>query len=432
MARGKIGMLGSLMTVTTKAQAGHIGLEEIEAAREVLKGQIVRTPTIAAPKLSGLTGTEVYVKCESLQFTGSFKDRGAFVKLASLSENEARRGVIAMSAGNHAQAVAYHASRLGIPATIVMPEHTPFVKVANTEAFGAEVVLSGTGLYEAQARAMEIAEERGLVIVHPYDDPRIIAGQGTIALEVLADIPDLDMIVVPIGGGGLIAGNAIAAHAIKPDLAVIGVCSAACPSMYAALAGETPVCSEQTLADGIAVKAPGKLTVPIVKAHVSGIVLVDEPAVERAICALLGLQKIIAEGAGAASLAALLTEPERFRGRKLCLYLTGGNIDPRMLASVVVRGLEREGKIVSLRLTITDQPGVLGRVATILGASGANILEVFHRRTMLDVPARGATLDLMIETKDKAHASQAISRLEAEGFQVSRLEGWGGRVMGAR
>jgi threonine dehydratase len=419
------------MTVTTKAQAGHIGLEEIEAAREVLKGQIVRTPTIAAPKLSALTGAEVYVKCESLQFTGSFKDRGAFVKLASLSDSEARRGVIAMSAGNHAQAVAYHASRLGIPATIVMPEHTPFVKVANTEALGAEVVLSGRGLYEAQARAMEIAEERGLVIVHPYDDPRIIAGQGTIALEVLADIPDLDVIVVPIGGGGLIAGNAIAAHAIKPDIEVIGVCSAACPSMYAALAGETPVCSEQTLADGIAVKAPGKLTLPIVKEHVSRIVLVEEPAVERAICALLGLQKIIAEGAGAASLAALLTEPERFRGKKLCLYLSGGNIDPRMLASVVVRGLEREGKIVSLRLTITDQPGVLGRVATILGASGANILEVFHRRTMLDVPARGATLDLMIETKDKAHASQAIGKLEAEGFQVSRLEGWGGRVMGA-
>jgi threonine dehydratase len=423
-------MLGSLMTVTTKAQAGHIGLEQIEAAREVLKGQVVRTPTIAAPKLSELTGAEVYVKCESLQFTNSFKDRGAFVKLASLSDSEARRGVIAMSAGNHAQAVAYHASRLGIPATIVMPEHTPFVKVANTEAFGAEVVLSGRGLYEAQARAMEIAEERRLVIVHPYDDLRIIAGQGTIALEVLADIPDLDMIVVPIGGGGLIAGNAIAAHAIKPDLAVIGVCSAACPSMYAALTGETPVCSEQTLADGIAVKTPGKLTLPIVKDHVGGIVLVDEPAVERAICALLGLQKIIAEGAGAASLAALLTEPERFRGRKLCLYLTGGNIDPRMLASVVVRGLEREGKIVSLRLTITDQPGVLGRVATILGASGANILEVFHRRTMLDVPARGATLDLMIETKDKAHASQAIGRLDAEGFQVSRLEGWGGRVTG--
>jgi threonine dehydratase len=418
------------MTVTTKAQASHIGLEEIEAAREVLAGQIVRTPTIAAPKLSALTGAEVYVKCESLQFTGSFKDRGAFVKLASLSDSEARRGVIAMSAGNHAQAVAYHASRLGIPATIVMPEHTPFVKVANTEAFGAEVVLSGRGLYEAQARAVEIAEERGLVIVHPYDDPRIIAGQGTIALEVLHDVPDLDVIVVPIGGGGLIAGNAIAAHAIKPDLEVIGVCSAACPSMYAALRGEEVVCSEQTLADGIAVKAPGKLTLPIVREHVSRIVLVDEPAIERAICALLGLQKIIAEGAGAASLAALLTEPERFRGRKLCLYLTGGNIDPRMLASVVVRGLEREGKIVSLRLTITDQPGVLGRVATILGASGANILEVFHRRTMLDVPARGATLDLMIETKDKAHASQAIGRLEAEGFQVSRLEGWGGRVTG--
>jgi threonine dehydratase len=419
------------MTVTTQAQASHIGLAKIEAAREVIKGQIVRTPTIAAPKLSELTGAEVYIKCENLQFTSSFKDRGALVKLASLSESEARRGVIAMSAGNHAQAVAYHARRLRIPATIVMPEHTPFVKVANTEAFGAEVILSGRSLYEAQARAVEIADDRGLVIVHPYDDPHIIAGQGTIALEVLTDVPDLDMIVVPVGGGGLIAGNAIAAHAIKPNIAVIGVCSAACPSMYAALTGETPVCSEQTLADGIAVKTPGKLTLPIVKAHVSRIMLVDEPAIERAICALLGLQKIVAEGAGAAPLAALLTEPEQFRGRKLCLYLSGGNIDPRMLASVVVRGLEREGKIVSLRLTITDQPGVLGRVATSLGASGANILEVYHRRTLLDVPARGATLDLMIETKDKAHALLAIGKLEAEGFQVSRLEGWGGRVTGA-
>ena len=418
------------MTIATQAPASHIGLEQIEAAREVIKGQVVRTPTIAAPKLSELIGAEVYIKCENLQFTNSFKDRGALVKLASLSESEARRGVIAMSAGNHAQAVAYHARRLGIPATIVMPEHTPFVKVANTEAFGAEIILSGRGLYEAQTRAIEIAEQRGLVVVHPYDDPLIIAGQGTIAFEVLADVPDLDMIVVPVGGGGLIAGNVIATHALKPSLAVIGVSSAACPSMHAVLSGEAVVCSEQTLADGIAVKAPGKLTLPIVKALVSRIVLVNEPAIERAICALLTSQKIVAEGAGAAS-AALLTEPEQFRGRKLCLYLSGGNIDPRMLASVVVRGLERDGKIVSLRLTITDQPGVLGRVATILGASGANILEVFHRRTLLDVPARGATLDLMIETKDKTHALQAIGKLEVEGFQVSRLEGWGGRVMGA-
>src|SRR5262245_43976439 len=257
------------MTVAAQAQASRIGLEEIEAAREVLKGQIVRTPTIAAPKLSELTGAKVYVKCESLQFTGSFKDRGSLVKLASLSDSEARRGVIAASAGNHAQAVAYHARRLGIPATIVMPEHSPFVKVANTEAFGAEVVLSGRGLYEAQARAMEIAEARQLVIVHPYDDARIIAGQGTIALEVLAEVSDLDMIVVPIGGGGLIAGNAIAAHAIKPDLEVIGVCSTAGPSMHAALTGQEVICSAQTLADGIAVKAPGKLTLPIVKEHVS-------------------------------------------------------------------------------------------------------------------------------------------------------------------
>ncbi|MGB6909492.1 MAG: threonine ammonia-lyase [Methyloceanibacter sp.] len=416
------------MTVTAKAPLWEcpIGLEQIEAARETIKDQVVRTPTAAAPKLSALTGAEVFIKYENLQFTNSFKDRGALVKLVSLDADEARRGVIAMSAGNHAQAVAYHAARLGIPATIVMPQHTAFVKVVNTEAFGAEVVLSGEGLSEAQTRAEEIAAERGLVLVHPYDDPHIIAGQGTIALEVLADVPDLDTIVVPVGGGGLIAGNAIAARAIKPSLDVIGVCAAACQSMHAALAGEPPVFTGQTLADGIAVKRAGQLTLPIVRALVSRIMLVDEPTIERAICALLGVQKTVAEGAGAASLAALLAEPDYFRGRKVCLYLTGGNIDSRMLASIVVRGLEREGKIISLRLVITDRPGVLGQVATLLGNAGVNILEVFHHRMMLEVPAKGASLDLRIETRDKAHALQAIAKLEAEGFHVSRVESWGG------
>jgi threonine dehydratase len=413
-------------TAISSRQDSTIGLEQIEAASAVISDRIVRTPTVAAPKLSAMTGAEIYLKYENLQFTNSFKDRGALVKLASLTPEEALRGVIAMSAGNHAQAVAYHAERLGIPATIVMPEHTPFVKVANTEAFGAEVVLSGETLSEAQARAEEIAQQRGLVLVHPYDDPHIIAGQGTVALEVLADVPDLDMIVAPIGGGGLIAGNAIAASELKPDLAVVGVCAAAFQSMQAALEGKPPVISGQTLADGIAVKTVGKLTLPIVKALVSRIMLVDEPSIERAICALLAVQKIVAEGAGAASLAAVLAEPDYFRGRKVCLYVTGGNIDSRMLASVVVRGLEREGKITALRLTITDRPGVLGRVATLLGDCGVNILEVSHHRMLLDVPAKGATLDLRIETRDKAHALQAIAKLEAEGFQVTRISSWGG------
>jgi threonine dehydratase len=416
------------MTVTAAAQqqACDIGLARIEAAKATLGNQVVRTPTVAAPKPSALTGAEVYLKLENLQFTGSFKDRGALVKLASLSPEEARRGVIAMSAGNHAQAVAYHAARLGIPATIVMPEHTSFLKVANTEAFGAEVVLSGETLSESQTRAEEIARERGLVVVHPYDDPDIIAGQGTVALEVLADVPEIDTLIIPIGGGGLISGNAIAAKAIKPDLAVIGVCAAAFQSMQAALEGKPPVITGQTLADGIAVKTVGRLTLPIVKALVSRIILVDEPAIERAICDLLAVQKTVAEGAGAASLAALFAEPDRFHGRKVCLYVSGGNIDSRMLASVVVRGLEREGKITALRLTITDRPGVLGRVATVLGDCGVNILEVFHHRMLLDVPAKGATLDLRIETRDKAHALQAIAKLEAEGFHVTRISSWGG------
>jgi threonine dehydratase len=416
------------MTVTAAAprQDTEIGLAKIEAAHATLGDHVVRTPTVAAPKLSVLTGAEVYLKLENLQFTGSFKDRGALVKLTSLSPEEARRGVIAMSAGNHAQAVAYHAARLGIPATIVMPQHTSFLKVANTEAFGAEVVLSGETLSESQTRAEEIARERGLVVVHPYDDAHIIAGQGTIALEVLADVPDLDTLVIPIGGGGLISGNAIAAKATKPDVDVIGVCAAAFQSMQAALEGKPPVITGQTLADGIAVKTVGRLTLPIVKALVSRIILVEEPAIERAICDLLAVQKTVAEGAGAASLAALFAESDSFRGRKVCLYVSGGNIDSRMLASVVVRGLEREGKITALRLTITDRPGVLGRVATILGNCGVNILEVFHHRMLLDVPAKGATLDLRIETRDKAHALQAIAKLEAEGFHVTRISSWGG------
>ncbi|MGI9419322.1 MAG: threonine ammonia-lyase [Geminicoccaceae bacterium] len=415
----------------THAETLAVSADDVRAAADLIRGNVLRTPLIPAPKLSELTGADVYVKYENLQVTNSFKDRGALVKLLSLSQEQRRRGVIAMSAGNHAQSVAYHSARLGVPALIVMPETTPYVKIGNTEAFGAEVVLSGATLAESKGRMEEIAKARQLTPIHPYDDARIIAGQGTVALEVLDEQPQLDVLVIPIGGGGLIAGNAIAAKDVRPEIEVVGVEAALFPSMYHAVRGETGVCGGQTLAEGIAVKAAGELTVPIVKALVSEIILVDEDLIERAICAFASLQKTMAEGAGAAGLAAMLDQPETFEGKKVGLYLSGGNIDPRVLASVIVRGLGREGKIVSLRITISDQPGMLGRIASLLGEERANILEVSHRRMFLDVPAKGATLDLLMESKDRAHARQVMERLEHEGFQVRVLESLGGREITA-
>jgi threonine dehydratase len=408
-----------------------LALGDIEAAAVSLQGQVVRTPLIAAPKLSALTGAEVFVKYENLQFTNSFKDRGAFLKLSSLSEEERKLGVIAMSAGNHAQAVAYHAGRLGIPSVIVMPKGTPFVKVGNTEALGAEVILSGKTISESRLKVDEIAEIRKLTLVHPYDDPLVIAGQGTVALEILDDQPELDVIVIPVGGGGLIAGCAVAAKALKPDIEIIGVEATQFPSMYHSIRGEEPVCGGHTLAEGIAVKMAGSLTLPIVKACVSDIILVDETMLERAICTFLTIQKTMAEGAGAAGLAALLNEPERFKGKKVALVLTGGNIDPRMLASIVVRGLEHEDKIISLRITIADEPGILGNIASLLGKAGANILEVSHQRMFLDVPAKGATLDFVIETKDAAHAHKVMEEIRAAGFEVERRSEGAGSDFGA-
>jgi len=377
---------------------------------------------LPAPRLCELTGAEVHVKYENLQVTNSFKDRGAFIKLASLSEAERARGVIAMSAGNHAQAVAYHAGRLGIRATIVMPETTPFVKIEATRAHGAEVVLEGEGVSEAQARAQDLARQRGLIFVHPYDDEHIIAGQGTIALEMLDEVPELDVLVVPIGGGGLIAGNAIAARAARPALTVIGVEAALYPSMFNALKRQNRPLGGPTLAEGIAVKNVGTLTVPVVRELVSDIVLVDEAHLERAVNLYLTLQKTMAEGAGAAGLAAMLAEPERFRGRKVGLILCGGNIDPRILASIMVRELERSDRIVSFRLTIADRPGVLGPIATLLGQLGANILEIDHRRLFLDVPAKGARLDVTVEARDRLHAEEIFAALAAGGYQPVRIE----------
>lgn len=399
-----------------------ITLAEIEAAGRLLAGQVLRTPMLPAPKLSELTGAQVFVKYENLQVTNSFKDRGAYVKLASLSAEERARGVIAMSAGNHAQAVAYHARRLGIAATIVMPVTTPLVKVAATRAHGAEVVLEGESVAECQSRAEALVRERGLSLVHPYDDPHIIAGQGTIALEMLDDVPDLDVIVVPVGGGGLIAGTAIAATALRPGIEILGVEAALYPSMRNAVRGEHRPIGGPTLAEGIAVKNVGTLTLPVVRALVSDIVLADEACLERAVNAYLTLQKTMAEGAGAAGLAAMLAEPKRFHGRRVGLILCGGNIDPRILASIMVRELERGDCIVAFRLTIPDRPGILGPIAMLLGRLGANILAVEHRRLFLDVPAKGAKLDVTIETRDRAHAQEIFAALGEGGYQPVRIE----------
>jgi threonine dehydratase len=374
----------------------NITLADVEAARHTIAGHVLRTPILKAPPLSALTGADVYVKYENLQVTNSFKERGACAKLMALSATERRRGVIAMSAGNHAQAVAYH---------------------------GATVVLHGETVAEAQVRAEEIAGERNLVWVHPYDDAHIIAGQGTIAPEMLEDVPELEVLIIPIGGGGLIAGNAIAAHAIKPAIEVVGVECALYPSMWNAIHGGNKPCGGASLAEGIAVSKAGALTLPIVGDHVHDIVLVDEPRIERAVNAFLTLQKTMAEGAGAAGLAAMLAAPERFAGRKVGLILCGGNIDPRILASIMVRELEREDRIVSFRLTIPDRPGILGQIASRLGALGANILGVDHHRLFLDVPAKGAKLDVTVETRDGAHAEEILRALTADGYQPVRMEG---------
>jgi threonine dehydratase len=398
-----------------------VTLSDIEAARHTIAGQVLHTPTFPAPRLSALTGAEVYVKYENLQVTNSFKERGARAKLASLSPAERARGVIAMSAGNHAQAVAYHAADLGISATIVMPVTTPFVKVAATRAYGARVVLDGETVHEAHIRAEAEAQKYGLIWVHPYDDPHVIAGQGTIALEMLEDVLDLDWLVIPVGGGGLISGVAIAAKAIKPGIGIIGVESARYPSTWNALHGDQRPTGGATLAEGIAVKTVGTLTLPIIRALVDDIILVDEEHIERAVNAYLTLQKAMAEGAGAAGLAAMLAKPQRFAGSKVGLVLSGGNIDPRILASIMMRELERESRIISFRLTIADRPGMLGHIATMLGRLDANILGVEHRRLFLDVPAKGASLDVTVETRDAVHADEILQALRAEGFSPARI-----------
>jgi threonine dehydratase len=403
---------------TKSPKPAGITLDDIEAARDRLRGAIVETDCDWSRTLSDIVGCTIWLKFENLQFTASFKERGALNRLSALSPEERAKGVIAMSAGNHAQGVAYHAYRLAIPATIVMPVQTPTVKVVNTRRHGAEVILRGETVEEAAAFARRYGRERGLTFIHPYDDPLVIAGQGTIALEMLGAAPAIDTLVVPIGGGGLISGMAIAAKALKPDLQVVGVQARLYPSMYNAITGTSLPMRGDTLAEGIAVKAPGKLTEPIVRALVDGILLVTETEIERAVSQLITIEKTVVEGAGAACLAAVCAEPDRFKGRNVGLVLSGGNIDTRLLAGVLTRELAREGRLSQLSIDLADRPGQLARVANLLGEAGANIVEVYHQRVFTDLPAKGALLEVVIETRDRGHLDETVARLRAAGLEV--------------
>ena len=391
---------------------------DIAAAAAAIKDSVLVTECNESRTLGEICGCRIWLKFENLQFTSTFKERGALNRLKALSADERRRGVIAMSAGNHAQGVAYHARRLGIPATIVMPIGTPMVKVENTRRHGAEVVISGATLEEAGEFAKRHGEVHGMTMIHPYDDPLIIAGQGTIAAEMLERVPLLDTLVVPIGGGGLISGIAIAARAVKPDLRIIGVEAALYPSMYNAIYDVDLPMRGDTLAEGIAVKSPGKITTEIVRRLVDEIVLVSEDQIERAVASLISIEKTVAEGAGAAGLAAVMAHPEPFAGRNVGLVLTGGNIDTRLIASVLTRELAREGRLTQLSLDIVDRPGQLAAVCSLLAEAGANIIEVSHQRTFSDLPAKGTLLELVIETRDRAHLDDVLARLDAAGLKA--------------
>ena len=391
---------------------------DIQNAQRAIQAALVRTPTRHSRTLSGIAGCEVWLKFENRQFTASFKERGALNRLLALSEDEKQRGVAAMSAGNHAQGVAYHAGRLGIPATIVMPVTTPFNKVKHTRDFGATVIQHGQGLVEADTEARRIAGEQGLTFIHPYDDAKVIAGQGTVALEMLEDVPQLDALIVPVGGGGLISGCAIAAKAIKPGIEIFGAQSALYPAMFDAMKGLTPPPAPlvATIAEGIAVKRPGVLTTAICKQLVDDIFVVGEDEIEHALAMILEIEKTMIEGAAAAGFAALLAHAARFKARQVGIVLSGGNIDMRLLSNVILRELTREGRIILLVLQIEDRPGQLADIARIIADAGGNVLEVSHNRMMAGIPAKSATLELVVEARDAEHAQEIRDRLAAKGF----------------
>ncbi|MGZ3375395.1 MAG: threonine ammonia-lyase [Phenylobacterium sp.] len=395
-----------------------LAFDDILAAKDRLQGHIERTPCRRSRTLSEITGADVWVKFENLQFTAAYKERGALNKLLQLTEAEKKRGVIAASAGNHSQGLAYHAARLGIPVTIVMPRQTPFVKVQQTRAHGAEVVIEGEGYDEASAFAMKLRDDRDLVFVHPFNDLDVMAGQGTVALEMLEDAPDLEILPIPIGGGGLIAGMATAAKHVKPDIKIVGLEPAMYPSFTARMRGVNAgvTTGGATIAEGIAVKQVGDLSYSVVRPLVDEVVLIEEPFFERAVALYCNVEKTVTEGAGAGSLAALLAYPEKFRGKSCGLVITGGNIDTRLLASVLTRELVREQRIVSLRIIGDDRPGLLGTVSAIIGRMGANIIEVAHNRLALDVPAKGAEFDILIETRDAQHTQEIMDALREAGY----------------
>ena len=395
-----------------------VTLRDIEAAAGVLAGFVKDTSFDLSRTLSDITGASIWLKFENLQFTATFKERGALNRLSALSADERRRGVIAASAGNHAQGVAYHAACLSIPATIVVPLGTPTVKIENTRRHGAKVIEGGATLEEATTLATDHGRKERLTFIHPYDDPMIIAGQGTIALEMLASVPDLDVLIVPIGGGGLISGMAVAAKTLKPGIEIIGVQAALYPSMYNLTKGQQLPMRGDTLAEGIAVKAPGRITSEIVRALVDDIVLVTEQQIERALSLLITIEKTVTEGAGAAGLAAVLANEERFKGRALGLVLSGGNIDTRLLSSVLTRQLAREGRLSQLRFDIGDRPGQLATVVAVLSKSAANIVEVSHQRIFTDLPAKAVLLEVVIETRDRSHLASTIAALRAAGLDV--------------
>lgn len=395
-----------------------IAFADVGAAAAAIAGQVVETPCLHSRTLSAIAGAEVWLKFENLQFTGAFKERGALNKLLALDPAQRAAGVLAVSAGNHAQAVAYHAQRLGIRAVIYMPRFTPHVKTESTRAFGAEVVLTGDTFDDARRAGLEAAAARGLTVVHPYDDPLVIAGQGTIALEMLAAAPRLETLVVPVGGGGMIAGMAVAARALRPEVELVGVETRAFPAVHCALHGTTPAFGTSTIAEGIAVKEPGALTLPIIRALVADVVLVDDGDIEQAIVQLLEIEKTVAEGAGAAGLAALLRHPDRFRGRKVGVVLCGGNIDPRVLSDIIERGLVRSGRLARLRVEMRDLPGALARVTACLAEANANIEEVHHQRAFTDLPVLSAEVEFVLQTRGPVHLREIVDALARAGFSA--------------
>ena len=393
-----------------------VSLADIQAAREVISGHIANTPCLHSRTLSEITGANVYLKFENHQFTASFKERGALNKLTSLNASQRRAGVIAASAGNHAQGVSYHAKRMGVPSVIVMPRFTPNVKVDMTRRHGAEVVLFGDDFDEAKTHAFQLADQRGLTFVHPYDDEKVIAGQGTIALEMLEAQPQLDMLCIAIGGGGLISGMSIAAKALKPEIEILGVETSRFPSMLAAIRGETPVFGASTIAEGIAVREPGKLTFDIVKKCVGDVVLVDEGDIEEAIVMLLEIEKTVVEGAGAASLAAMMQHRERFVDKHVGLVLCGGNIDPLMLAEIIQRGMVRSGRLARIKVELRDLPGALAKITSVIADANANIDEVHHQRTFTNLSVQSAEVEFVLKTRNAAHVDEIVAKLGAAGF----------------